>query len=166
MPARLQPAFWGGLFIGVLSALPFISILNACCCLWVVTGGILAAYLAQERTIGPLTAGDGAIHGLGAGAIGAVISSAIGMVFWSAAGLGGPELFEGFAGRGDVPPEFSEAFERMANMPAWAWMAISLAVTLVIYPIFSMLGGLLGVAIFKKKLPPPPPDTIDVTPVQ
>ncbi len=35
--------------MGVLSALPFINILNACCCLWVVTGGVVAAYLLQER---------------------------------------------------------------------------------------------------------------------
>ena len=27
-PARLQPAFFGGLFIGVLSALPFINVGN------------------------------------------------------------------------------------------------------------------------------------------
>ena len=37
-PPKLQPALFGGLFIGVLSALPLINIGN-CCCLWVIGGG-------------------------------------------------------------------------------------------------------------------------------
>ena len=39
----LQAPLLGGLFIGILSALPVISWGN-CCCLWVVSGGVLAAY--------------------------------------------------------------------------------------------------------------------------
>ena len=46
---RLQPAFYGGLFIGVLSALPLVNAGNCCCCLWVVAGGVLAAYLRQQN---------------------------------------------------------------------------------------------------------------------
>ena len=34
-PPKLQPALFGGLFIGVLSALPLVSVGN-CCCLWVI----------------------------------------------------------------------------------------------------------------------------------
>ena len=45
---RLQPAFYGGLLIGVLSALPIVSAGNCCCCLWVVAGGMLAVYLRQR----------------------------------------------------------------------------------------------------------------------
>jgi len=42
MSGKLQPALLGGLFIGVLSTLPYVSRLNGCCCLWVITGGVLA----------------------------------------------------------------------------------------------------------------------------
>ena len=62
-PPRLQPAFCGGLFIGVLSALPIINIGN-CCCLWVLGGGVLAAYLMQQNHPYPITAADGALVGL------------------------------------------------------------------------------------------------------
>ena len=48
--ARLQPALLGGVFIGVLSALPFISAANCCCCLWVVAGGVLTVYLRQQNS--------------------------------------------------------------------------------------------------------------------
>ena len=53
-----QAALLGGLFIGVLSALPIINLAN-CCCLWIVGGGAIAAYLAQQQHPGPfgLTAG-------------------------------------------------------------------------------------------------------------
>ncbi len=39
------PALLGGLFIGMLSALPIVSVGNCCCCLWMIGGGVLAAYL-------------------------------------------------------------------------------------------------------------------------
>ena len=71
--SKLQPAILGGVFIGVLSALPIISAGNFCCCLWVLSGGALAAYLLQQNQSSPVDAGDGAIVGLLAGLIGAVV---------------------------------------------------------------------------------------------
>jgi len=59
--------------MGVLSALPVISAGNACCCLWVVSGGVVAAYLFQQNTSRPITPGDGAMVGLLAGFIGALV---------------------------------------------------------------------------------------------
>ena len=68
-PLKLQPALFGGLFIGVLSALPIINIGN-CCCLWVIGGGVLATYLMQQNHPYPISAADGALVGLLAGLIG------------------------------------------------------------------------------------------------
>ncbi|MCA9809300.1 MAG: hypothetical protein KC473_03095, partial [Candidatus Dadabacteria bacterium] len=79
--ARFQPALLGGLFIGVLSALPVIGALN-CCCLWVILGGMLTAYLEQQNTPLPLETSSAALSGLMAGALGGIISSLA-----SAAGL-------------------------------------------------------------------------------
>jgi hypothetical protein len=77
MPSsRLQPALIGGLFIGVLSALPIVSFAN-CCCLWVIGGGIVAAYLTQNASPTAITVGDGALAGLMAGIVGAVVNSII-----------------------------------------------------------------------------------------
>ena len=50
---KQQPALLGGLFIGVLSALPGVSIGNCCCCLWVVTGGLLATAVAASDRLRP-----------------------------------------------------------------------------------------------------------------
>src|SRR4051812_36851955 len=71
-PNKLQPALYGGIFIGVLSALPLINFAN-CCCLWVIGGGVLATYLLQQNHPYPVNAADGALTGLLAGLIGGVI---------------------------------------------------------------------------------------------
>ena len=164
MPSRLQPALFGGLFIGVLSALPFVSSLNACCCLWVICGGVLTAYLLQERSLLPITAGDGAIAGLTAGAIGAIIAAVLGAAITITTGALGPEAFDQIP-QDDIPPEVGRIFERMRSLPLAFWLIAPLVAYLVIFPIFGMLGGLLGAAIFKKSAPPPPPPgTIDVLP--
>ena len=72
----LQAPLLGGLFIGVLSALPAV---NCCCCLWIVCGGVLAAYLDQQNDPRPITAGRGAWNGFLAGVIGAVVWLAVSM---------------------------------------------------------------------------------------
>ncbi len=59
--------------MGVLSALPIISAGNLCCCLWVVSGGAVAAYILQQNQPTPLTPGDGAVIGLLAGIVGAFV---------------------------------------------------------------------------------------------
>ena len=166
MPSRMQPAFWGGLFIGVLSALPFVSTLNACCCLWVIAGGVLTSYLLQERSPLPITSGDGAVAGLLAGVIGAVIAGVLGILFAAIQGVSGPESLDQIP-QGDLPPEIARIFEQLRNLPPSVWYIGPILVFLVIFPIFGMLGGLLGVAIFKKNIPPPPPPgTIEVLPPQ
>ncbi len=52
--AMLKPALMGGLVMGVLSALPGVSLGNCCCCAWLVTGGLVAAYLLQSNTPEPI----------------------------------------------------------------------------------------------------------------
>jgi hypothetical protein len=166
MEGRLQPAFWGGLFIGVLSALPLIGAANCCCCLWVVTGGALATYLRQQNTPVQVTAAEGALVGLMAGAIGGVI--------WTILAIPLQMMTSGFQqqwmdqilnSNPDMPPEVRDMMERVGSGGVLG--AVALMVNFIASVVFGMLGGLLGVAIFKKgPLPPPPPGTIEVLPPQ
>src|SRR5260221_9977806 len=59
--------------MGVLSALPLISAGNVCCCLWIVSGGVVAAYVLQENQAAPIATGDAALAGPLAGIAGAFI---------------------------------------------------------------------------------------------
>ena len=165
MNDRLQPAFWGGLFIGVLSALPLVNAGNCCCCLWVICGGALAAYLRNQNSPLQIEAAEGALVGLMAGAIGGVIAAVLSIPFQLFVGSYQHQIMERIlASNPDVPPEAREAIERYSSGAAGMAMRVTgMVVSIVIDVIFGMLGGLLGVAIFKKTSPPPP-GTIEVLP--
>jgi hypothetical protein len=172
MGDRLQPAFWGGLFIGVLSALPIVQAGNCCCCLWVVAGGVLAAYLRQQQTPYGILASEGALVGLMAGLVGGIITVLLSIPMQAITGPMQQRMLDWvIANNPDLPSEIRDAIERASGDAGFhaIGFALSLVYYVVVGLIFGMLGGLLGVAIFKKNLPPPPPPpppygTVDVLP--
>ena len=56
--SKTNPVLVGGLVMGVLSALPIISAGNLCCCLWIISGGLVAAYVLQQNQPTPITPAD------------------------------------------------------------------------------------------------------------
>jgi hypothetical protein len=164
MEGRLQPALWGGLFIGVLSALPIVNAGNCCCCLWVVAGGVLATYLRQQNTPYELPASEGALVGLLAGLVGGIIGSVLSIPVEMMMGPLQRQLMERIlSSNPDFPAEMRDMVDNMAMGPAA--IAFRFVIMTIVGAIFGMLGGLLGVAIFKKNAPPPPPPgTIEVLP--
>ncbi len=165
---RLQPALYGGLFIGVLSALPIVNMGNCCCCLWVLAGGALAVYLRQQNTPYAVNASEGALMGLMAGLIGGVIAALISIPMMAMMGPFQQRMIEQIINsRADIPEESRDMIEKMMQRSAGmgvAAFAFGLVWHVVVGTVFGMLGGLLGVAIFKKELPPPPPGTVQVLP--
>ena len=161
-PPKLQPALFGGLFIGVLSALPLINIGN-CCCLWVIGGGVLATYLMQQNHPYPIATADGALVGLLAGLIGGVIGTLLSIPIDMMMGPFTRQMMERIiASNPDFPPETRTMIENMSGGPVA--VAFKLVFSVILGLIFGMLGGLLGVALFKKKDMPPPPGTVEVLP--
>jgi len=166
---RLQPALYGGLFIGVLSALPIVNMGNCCCCLWVVAGGALAVYLRQQNMPYAVNSSEGALMGLLAGLIGGVIAALISIPMMAMMGPFQQRMIEQIINsRADIPEESRDMIEKMMQRSAGmgvAAFAFGLVWHVVVGTVFGMLGGLLGVAIFKKELPPPPPPgTVQVLP--
>ena len=159
MADRLQPAFWGGLFIGVLSALPIVQAGNCCCCLWVVAGGVLAAYLRQQQTPYAIPASEGALVGLLAGLIGGIITVIVSIPMQAVTGPMQQRVLDWIlANNPEMPAEVRDAIERASGETGFhpVSFALSIVYYIVVGVIFGMLGGLLGVAIFKKNAPPPP----------
>jgi hypothetical protein len=155
-PPKLQPALFGGLFIGVLSALPLVNLAN-CCCLWVIAGGVLATYLLQQNSPYPVTTADGALVGLLAGLIGGTLGTLLSIPIEMAMGPFQQRLFEQMMSNPDIPPETRALFEGLANRGlSGLLLAFRFTFAIVLGAVFGMLGGLLGVALFKKNLPPPP----------
>jgi hypothetical protein len=146
MNPRTKAALIGGALAGILSAIP---IVNYCCCLWAIGGGILAVYLYVKGTNATVTPGDGATLGAVAGGIGAAIYLVISLPL---------NLLLGAA-------MMSAQMEQMARagveLPFSGMALIFIGVLLgaVGVFIFTLVGGLIGSPIFGKgpAAPPPPP---------
>ena len=158
----IQAGLLGGIFIGVLSALPVISLAN-CCCLWIIAGGMLAAYV--DQTPGrPAGVARGALDGLAAGVVGAFV--------WLGASLAidvviGPLqerlLSSVLSSNADMPPEVRAWLEGIADRSAGPLRYVAgFMFHLLAGTIFATLGGFLGATLFwREDVPPalggPPP---------
>jgi uncharacterized membrane protein len=147
--------------MGVLSALPIVAAGNACCCLWLVSGGAIAAYLVQQNQSGPITPADGALVGLLAGLIGAVVRSVVALPIDFLMAPIEQAMLQRIIDAGTLPPEWRDIVERYAGRDGEASLAFQimgrvagLMFWLFLGAIFSTLGGLVGALIFKKDLPP------------
>ncbi|MFN2492853.1 MAG: hypothetical protein ABR501_08225 [Pyrinomonadaceae bacterium] len=144
MNDKLKPALLGGLIVGLLSAIPFI---NYCCCIWSIGGGAVAAFLYIKNSTVPVRTGDGAVVGGLAGIFGGIIYLVIGLPI---AFLFGAAAMEEQLTRSGVELPFSGAL----------LMILAGLLGAVILAVLSLLGGIIGVAIFEKRkgngAPPPP----------
>ena len=159
MSSKFQPALLGGLVLGVLSALPIVSIGNFCCCLWIILGGVLAAYLLQRNQATPIAAGDGAMVGFLAGVIGAVVWQVLAIPITLAMGPFQARLMERLLSNADLPENVRPIVEGMRQSTGLSvvYFIIGAFFTMVVSIVFSTLGGLLGAALFRTKVPPVPP---------
>lgn len=163
MNNKVKPALIGGVLLGLLSVIPFVNALNICCCLWAILGGMLASYLYVKNSPTPASAGDGAILGAIAGLIGAAISLVLGIPISYAMGPTMRNLMLSMLE--NVDRQQADMMRRQLEMSGDSIVpvivnALILAVLLVV---FSVIGGLIGTALFEKRkggsVPPPPPAT-------
>lgn len=154
----IQPAILGGVFIGVLSALPVIGFGNCCCCLWIVTGGLLAAYLDQDPHR-PQTIGRGALDGFLAGVIGAFVWLIVALTVQTlTAPLQERMIAELLEGPLDLPPQVRLWLERNREIePGLLGHLASFMLYLVGGMVFSTLGGILGALFLWRAHVPPAP---------
>ena len=163
MNNKLKPGLIGGVVLGLLSVIPFVSAANICCCLWAIVGGLLATSLYVKSSPTPATAADGAVVGVIAGLVGAVISIIIGIPVALALGPTMKNLMVGLIERLD--PQQADLVRRQFEASGNAIGPLifqSLIVAALLF-VFAIIGGLLGVPIFeKRKGGPPPPPPINV----
>lgn len=146
MNNKVKPALLGGLIVGVLSAIPLVQY---CCCIWAIGGGLLASVLYIKGSQIPVGAGDGALVGGLAGVFGAIIYLIIGLPITFL--LVGTQALEEQLSRSGLALPLTGAVLVLGGFAIGSLCLIVLAV----------LGGLLAVPIFEKRkgqsVPPPPP---------
>jgi hypothetical protein len=151
--------------MGVLSALPVVSAANLCCCLWVVGGGLVAAYVLQQNDSTAITPADGALVGLLAGLLGAVIQVLVSIpITFVVAPMERALLQRVIDMAGTMPEDMRQMVEqygRGGESIAFtiAARAVAFMFWLCVGAVFSTVGGLIGAAVFRKQTPP---GTIDV----
>ncbi len=159
-PSKLIPALIGGAAIAVLSTVPIINMGNCLCCMWVLFGGGLAAYL-YGKDLSPdheFSAGEGATTGLLAGIFGALFGAVLGYVFMAMGSFPpSQDFFEGFLeGQDEIPIEVEEMIREFQEEgfvnPMFA--GIGLVFSLVVDAIFATVGGIIGASIIRKKRQP------------
>ena len=157
MNNKLKPALIGGVVLGILSVIPFVSAANLCCCLWAILGGMLASYLYVKNSPTPANVGDGAVLGAIAGAIGAVISVILGVPIAYAMGPTMRNLLISLLENAD--PQQADLMRRQleASGDAIGPIIIQSVIGAALLFFFAIIGGLLGVAIFEKRKGAPPP---------
>ena len=147
MNDRTKAALIGGAVAGVLSIVPLVQY---CCILWAIGGGILAVFMYLRGAGGPMTPGDGAKLGLRAGVVAAIIFLLI---------MVPTILFMGGAAITDAMRQAGGGETIGAGLGIAAVIVVVFIMAGVIVG-FTALGGLLGAAIFGKgagTTPPPPP---------
>lgn len=163
MQNKVKPAVIGGVVLGLLSAIPFVNIVNLCCCLWAILGGMLASHLYVKNSPTPATAGDGAILGAIAGAVGAVISLVVGIPLSIVSGAAMRGVLVSMMER--VDPSQADMVRRQmeATGESIAGAIVNGLILAVLLFIFAIIGGLIGIPLFEKRkggaAPPPPPYT-------
>jgi len=169
----LKPVLIGGMALGIISALPVIGSCNCVCCAWAIGGGILAAFLHVRESPFQVTMGRGALAGLAAGAIGAVVCYLFSIPIQYVLSGGGnmtmvaEQIREQLAKNPDLPQELRQSIENILERGDFMRIVavFSFFFNVVLFSLFAMVGGAIGVAVFEKRKPgdpqanatPPPP---------
>src|SRR5688572_15301265 len=136
MNSKLKPALIGGIVVGLLSAIPFVNLLNVCCCLWALLGGALASYMYIKSSPTPAGPGDGAVTGLLAGVVGGLSYIVVGIPLGIVAGSAMTGVITGMLSGMD--PQQAEAIrQQMEASQTVAGAIVNGLITAVLLAIFS-----------------------------
>ncbi len=170
-PAKFQAVLVGATVIALLSGLPGVSIINCCCCAGIMLGGVSAVLFYKkkldEHSILFFQSSDALILGILSGILGAVVTTILSTLIMLLIGPIESELFYEFFKRaieqleasGSVPEgAFDETIrqleEALSQGVTFGSVLRELALSLIIYPIFSMIGSLITYGITSRRHTP------------
>ena len=159
-PSKLMPALYGGIIIGLLSGLPFISFINCLCCAGVIIGGFMAVFFYKKDLppdAPPLTNNDALALGALAGLFGALFANIISAALMYTIGNVAAETMYEFIMMAydkagileNMPPEAIDQMKESMQQDTISPMAV--VGSFITSPLFGLLGGLIGYAVYKPK---------------
>lgn len=163
-PDKLLPAVYGGIIMGLISAVPFVNLVNCICCAGILFGGAMAVYFYKSNftpDTPPFTTGDCLVVGALAGFVGAIVGAALSYLLDAIFGNIVLEFMRNLLLNSDLEltPEMRDKLEEALTDQDRHVFALMLQFffSLVLNMVFGLLGGLIGYGIFKPKTEPLPP---------
>lgn len=158
-PNRMIPIVYGTFAMTMISVLPIINFVNLFFCSGIIIGGIVGVFVYNKQLIGTdikLTSKDGVMIGILCGILSAILVSSINFLFMIMSKHNPVDETMKLLNDFTLPPEvaaqmnkFSDEFNKYGFSPTIS--IVSLFSNLVIYPLFGMIGAMLGIAILKKR---------------
>jgi hypothetical protein len=150
--------------MGLISSIPFVNLVNCLCCAGILLGGFLATYFYKSNftpDTPPFTSGDCMAVGAISGVVGTIVATTLSLLFVVLFGDLTQEFILRMIENMDLPEEALDAINQAFEEQTSAFnILLEFLMNLVIYPLFGMLGGLIGYNVYKPKqamMPPPPP---------
>ncbi len=163
-PGKLMPALYGGVIMGVISGIPILSLVNCFCCAGIMLGGFMAVFFYKKdlnESSPPLSSSDGLGLGALAGVAGAIVTVILTALFHFVFGMamgGGMQRLQDMGLGNQIPPETMKMIQGLTSNRGI--IGITFVFHVIIDPLFGLIGGLIGYAVFKSKAPaftPQPP---------
>jgi len=158
-PNRMIPVIYGTFIMTAISVLPFINFINLFFCSGIMLGGLAGVFIYNKQLEGTqlnLTSKDGVMIGIMCGILSGILVSSFNFLFMLIAKHNPIDETLVFFKDVSLPPEimvqmnkFSDEFNRYGFSPTIS--IVSLFSNLIIYPLFGMIGAVIGVTIIKKK---------------
>jgi len=167
-PAKLVPALYGGIIMGLISGIPFLNFVNCCCCAGILFGGFMAVFFYKNdltSDMPPLTSSDALAVGALAGVFGAIVAcileGALMLTLGNVAGNAIIDLILKFYDRAGIRDQLPPgALDKLQDLRMMGFSPFLILRAFMIHPLFGLLGGLIGYGVFKPKMisvvPPPP----------
>lgn len=162
--SKLKPAIISGVIFGVISLIPYVSMLN-CCCGWLLICGLVAVKMYSNNNPNPTSYSDGAIVGTLSGAVAAIIAQIVTMIIavFNLKNIPTAELRETIMREIEKQPTADP--QAIALITQWVDVILNNLVVFafvyffiatIIMTIFGALGGLIGASLFGKQGKTPP----------
>ena len=149
----IQPALTGGMFLGLLSSIPIISV---GCCLWVLAGGgIAVVLLTRQRPLSAITYGDAAFAGVLSGLFGSVVGTVVQLASHviSAQFFGSQQqqLEDLLNKMGAEPPMRDWVLRVFSGEISTVTVLFTFFSNLIAFSLFAMIGAILAKAILSRR---------------
>jgi len=155
-PDNFNSILIGGGVIFIISIVPYLNLINGCCLGMLLGGGVAVWHYVNQYSL-TLTSGEGFKLGAMAGLLGGLAGLVIGYVFvllfnYQPGVDDSKRLMLNLFGtdpavRAQIEESFREASE---NALSATNIAIGTISTVIIYPLFAGLGGIIAASAFKK----------------